>query len=191
LKGYPVPILPAPGESRLAELGPTLTRGLELIALRALGDADEARDAVQEILARAVEALRKGRVPADVPVGAFVHGIARHVVADAQRRRIRDLARVDSMVSPLPASQPSPLEMLILAEERDRLGRALAQLPAQDRDLLTRCFVNGDPVQRIAERSGVPADRLRKRKSRALERLRELLADRSGHVSSAPPISVA
>jgi len=191
LGGYPVQIPPANDQSRLAELGPTVTRGLELIALRALGNAEEARDAVQEILARAVEAIRAARVPAQVPLGAFVHGIARHVLADARRRRIRDSAQVDVVVSPLPASQPSPLEALILQEERDRLRSALARLPAADRELLTRCFLEGESVQRLAERDGVPAERLRKRKSRALERLRDLLADGRGHVSPVPPISVA
>lgn len=174
----------------LAELGPTLTRGLTLVALRALGTADDAEEAVQEILARAVEAISVGRVPAEVPLHAFVYGIARHVLSDAKRRRGKERQHLDTAVTPLAASQPSPLECLIKQEERDHVDWALGRLSAQERRLLTHCFVEGESIQSIASRSGLPAERLRKRKSRALKRLRTLLVKRFGHAAGSPPTSV-
>jgi RNA polymerase sigma-70 factor (ECF subfamily) len=189
LRSVLVPVDPA--GARHADLGPTLTRGLTLLALRVLGTADDAEEAVQEILARALEAIRAGRVPDDVPLSAFVYGIARHVLADACRRRRKERTHVDSDLTPLAAAQSSPLESLIRQEERDQVSWALAHLPAEDRRLLTRCFLEGESTQDIAERSGVPAERLRKRKSRALKRLRALLAGRFGHAFSPAPTSVA
>lgn len=176
--------------SVLTELGPTLTRGLTLIALRTLGSTDDAEEAVQEILVRAVEAIRIGRVPAEVPVHAFVYGIARHVLSDAKRRRGKQRQHLDTAVTPLAASQPSPLEHLIRQEDRDQVNWALDRLSIEERRLLTHCFVEGESIQSIASRSGLPAERLRKRKSRALKRLRTLLANRFGHAAGPPPTSV-
>jgi RNA polymerase sigma-70 factor, ECF subfamily len=170
-----------------ADLGPTLTRGLTLLALRALGTTDDAEEAVQETLARALEAIRGGRVPPGVPLPAFVYGIARHVLADAGRRRRKERTHFDADLAPLAAAQPSPLESLIRQEEQDQVSWALERLPAEDRRLLTRCFLAGESIQAIAQRSGHPPERLRKRKSRALERLRTLLAGRFGHASAPAP----
>ena len=158
-------------------------RGLRIIAIRALGDEDDAADAVQETLARAVEALREDRVPPDVPLAAFVHGIARHVIADALRRRSRE--RASSELDCLVATDPSPLEQLVRSDEIARVMRALDRLSRGDRDLLRRCFVHGERVADIARALGQPQERLRKRKSRALARLRERLEDAGpGHVSA-------
>lgn len=182
-----VPLDPAGGLP--TELGPTLTRGLTLIALRALGTANDAQDAVQEILTRAVEAVRAGRVPAEVPLHAFVYGIARHVLADTKRQRIKDRQHLDTELTPLAASQPSPLECLIRQEESDQVNWALGRLSTEERRLLTHCYGEGESIQDLAARSGLPAERLRKRKSRALKRLRTLLADRFGHADRSAPTS--
>lgn len=174
-----------------AELGPNLTRGLTLLALRALGTADDAQEAVQEILVRTVEAIRAGRVPAEVPLHAFVYGIARHVLSDTKRRRAKECQHLDTELTPLAAYQPSPLEYLIRQEERDQVHWALSRLSAEERRLLAHCFVAGESIQDIAVRNGLPAERLRKRKSRALKRLRTLLADRFGHAERSAPTSLA
>lgn len=164
----------------------SIAPGLELIARRALSDPDDARDAVQETLARAVVAMRNGRVPPGVPLAAFVHGIAKHVIVDVLRRRVRDRA-ADSGVDGVAASLPSPLETIISQEERQQVHRALRRLSHGDRELLRRCFVDGERVVDIATRTGEPADRVRKRKSRALERLRELLAPTRATRHGSPP----
>ena len=171
----------------LAELSPTLTRGLTLLALRALGTADDAQEAVQEIIARAVEAIQVGRVPSDVPLAAFAYGIARHVLADAQRRRRKESTHVDPSLTPLASAQPSPLESLIRQEELERVRAALNRLTRDERRLLTQCFAQGESIQHLAERAGLPPDRLRKRKSRALKRLRLLLHDKFGHAHRTEP----
>lgn len=143
------------------------------------------RDAVQETLTRAVEAVRAARVPEDAALGAFVYGIARHVIADVLRRRSRSaVASVDPTA--LAARDPSPLDLLISAEERSALARALGELPRADQQLLRSCFVDGERIAQVAARMGQPAERLRQRKSRALKRLREIL-NRSRHVWPRPP----
>lgn len=165
-------------------LSQTIARGLEIVAVRALGDADEARDAVQETLARALAAIRDNRLPPGVPLEAFVYGIARHVIADVQRRRVRERGATGDP-GDLPAPGPSALEALVDAEERETVARALAAIPTADRELLEWCFVDGERVAAIAVRLGEPAERVRKRKSRALERLRQGFG--GGHKTSVTP----
>lgn len=155
--------------------------GLRIIAIRALGDEEDAADAVQETLARAVDAVRQGSVPPEVPLPAFVHGIARHVIADVLRRRRRKHVSID--VDRVVAPDPSPLELLVRADEVKRVRRALRQLSGSDRELLRRCFEFGERIVDIARALGQPPERLRKQKSRALARLREqLVQTEPGHV---------
>jgi len=164
----------------------SFTDGLYLAALRTLGDAEDAQDAVQETLARALDGIRTRELPSGVRLGAFVHGIARHVIVDILRRRVRDRGR--GTRTPMVSPHPSPLDQLVASEERERVRAAMAKLPARDRDLLRRCFVDGERLVAIAAELGETPESIRKRKSRALERLREILkAPAHGHVSPSDP----
>ena len=160
-----------PDAENLTEL---LRCGLEYVALRALGDPEEARDALQETVVRTLEAVRNRKVPSGIRLPAFAYGVLRHVIADTLERRQR-IAPTAADPELTPASQPSPLEQLVTAEEEAALHGALAQLRPEERELLVRCFVRGERVADVARLLGVPAARVRKRKSRALERLRALL----------------
>lgn len=151
---------------------------------RALGAGEDARDAVQEVLERAISALSRGNV-FHVAFGAFVYGIAQHVIADVLRERAR-AAGASHAVDGLVAPESHPLDALIAEQQRDAVRRALVRLTPQERALLERCFVRGETIAEIARHTGERADRIRKRKSRALERLRDVLS-RPGHTFGAGP----
>lgn len=159
--------------------------GLELLALRTLGSADASREAVQETLARAVVALANGQPSDPARLPAFVAGIARHVVVDMLRAR----RRVVSLESLPPTDQASPnadaLTALVSAAERARVRDALSQLSNADRELLRLCYFEGLTPGEVAARLREPADRVRKRKSRALERLRQAFHGESHESASA------
>jgi RNA polymerase sigma factor (sigma-70 family) len=160
----------------------TLVSGVRITVTRALGDPEDVSDAVQQILACALEASREERIPRGVPVAAYVHGIARHVIADALARRVRD--RRNRAVDELASESATALETLVRTEEAALVREALGRLSRGDQVLLRRCFVDGERVVDIAVELGEPAARVRKRKSRALARLRprleEVLGDRDG-----------
>ena len=151
----------------------SLRPGLHLLAVRALGTSDAAEEAVQETLARAVTALARDQLADPAKLPAFVAGIARHVIVDMQRARYRSVSLESLPVAALPSYHPDALTALVLAEERARVRAALVSLSESDRDLLGLCYVDGLAPTEIAERTGEPAERIRKRKSRALDRLRE------------------
>jgi len=149
-----------------------LRPGLRLLALRRLDSEGAAEEAVQETLARAVAALAKGQPADPTKVPAFVAGILRHVVVDTLRAR-RRVVPLDTLPSSQhPVAESDALARLISAEERERVRAALTDLSAADRELLRLCYVEGLTPIELAARLGEPGERVRKRKSRALARLR-------------------
>lgn len=147
-----------------------LRSGIRLMALRALGDPDAADEVAQESLARAVDVLRCPERTANL--GAYVAGIARHVIADHFRanERIGSIDRVDS--DTLRDDSTDPLTALCSEGELARVRCALGELPDGDRELLRLCFFEGLTPTDVAGRMGVPPERIRQRKLRALQRLR-------------------
>ena len=166
-------------EAHLGDIG----AGLEIIAFRRLGDADDARDAVQETLARLLTRVREGRVCDRGELERVAYGILRHVIVDALRARGRHV----SLESTPLVIQADVLHALIAGEERARFRAALETLSDSDRALLERCFVHGERIGQIAADLGEPADRLRKRKSRALSRLIDAVHGVIGLSRNEPP----
>lgn len=174
--------LAVPSAADLERLRP----GLRIIALRALDDIDLANEAVQETLARAVTAIAEGRLADPAKLPAYIAGIARHVCAHVVRDRKQTVAIDDESA---PARHPQlqttfdPLEALISAAEIDRLRTAFSALTPEDQQLLRMCFHEDRTPNEVAATLGEPAERVRKRKSRALERLRRAFrgADNQGH----------
>jgi RNA polymerase sigma-70 factor (ECF subfamily) len=158
--------------------------GLLLIALRRLGSSEAAEEAVQETLTRAVVALRDGRFTGPDHLPAFVSGIARHVIVDVLRanRRLASLEGVPERLHPQDSA--NALDALVTAAERAHLHTALALLEPADRDLLYLCYFEGLTPNEIATRLREPSERVRKRKSRALQRLRLAFRGESGHAES-------
>lgn len=173
----------------LGELGPEeleqLRAGLRAMALRALGDPHAADDVAQETLARTVEAVRGGRFREGASLGAFVRGIARHVITDVFRNR--DRSRGFEALHARAGESPSndALSVLISAQEKERVRLALTQLSAGDHEILYLSYFEGLTPARIAERLNEPSERVRKRKSRALDRLRRVFLGETetGHES--------
>ena len=161
-----------PASATTIEALERLRPGLQLLAVRSLGTVDAAEEAVQETLARAVVALANGQLADPAKAAAFVAGIARHVIVDMQRARYRLVSLETLPVAAHPSYHPDALNALVSAEERARVRAALVSLSESDRDLLRLCYVDGLAPGDIAERTGEPPERVRKRKSRALERLR-------------------
>lgn len=147
-----------------------LANGVRLIALYALGDAEAARDVAQETMTRVLDALSRGQVRDVAKLAAFARGIAQHVIADVQRAQSRIGVLSDDVADQCHAH---PLDTIVAGEEHSAIHSALAHLSRDDRELLRLVFVEGLTPGDIAARLREPPERVRKRKSRALERLRE------------------
>ena len=139
------------------------------MALRALANADVADEVAQEAIVRAFHSLRTTR-PGNL--GAFVAGIARHVIADVIRARPREASLADVAPDAEPRVLFDPLAALCLASEKARVHEALGRLSPDDRALLQLLFFEELSPTEIAARLRAPPERIRQRKLRAIARLR-------------------
>jgi RNA polymerase sigma-70 factor (ECF subfamily) len=140
-------------------------------ALRRL-DADRARDAVSETMARAVANIARYQ-PVDGSGGfdAWLFGICRHVVLDAQRAA----GRRGYGPPADPIVDTDPTERLLAAEEGAAVRAAFARLSDADRELLELRVVAGLSAEEVASVLGRKAGAVRMAQSRALARLRRQL----------------
>jgi RNA polymerase sigma-70 factor (ECF subfamily) len=147
------------------------------MALHRLGDLAAAEDAVQETLARVLEAAARGRV-IDDPV-RFAHGVARNVIADRLRAEHRH-PHLAADALDLPAPALDPLEALVDAEARWRVRRAVDGLSPEEVELLRLVYEEGMPLVEIAPLLGKTNAAVRKQVQRLRDRLRPLLREEPG-----------
>jgi RNA polymerase sigma-70 factor (ECF subfamily) len=139
------------------------------LALTMLRDADLAEEVAQETFVRAwrhaaTYDARRGRVP------TWVLAIARNLAID--RTRVRSPIPVDPEViaSELDLARVDPP---LDVPERDRLRRAIATLPDDQRRALVLATYTGRTAREISELDGVPLGTVKTRIRAAMLKLRE------------------
>lgn len=144
-----------------------------LIALVRTRDREAARDLAQETMLAVILNLRNGRLLDPEKLPNYISGTARNLINNYLRtRRRRPEGGFPPEEIPVPDCEPE-----IEASERRFLARrALTELRPSDRLILLLTLVDGLNPAEIAERLKLRPEVVRKRKSRALERVREVLA---------------
>ena len=144
------------------------------VALRTLGDRDEAADALQDALLKAYRAAASYR--GDAAVSTWLHRIVVNACLDRIRRR---QARP---TVPLPdddaRSLASPIDAIAARDTAMDVQTALAELPAEQRAALVLVDVQDYPVAEAAEILGVAVGTVKSRCARGRARL----AVRLGHL---------
>lgn len=140
-------------------------------------DAD-ADDLAQEALVKVYKSLRSFRFQSAFKT--WLYSVVRNVFLDAARSRA---GRERSQEAPLPADHaqlPSSAEPadegLARAEERQRIWRALRELPPEFRTAVVLFDVEGHTYDEVAAVEGVPIGTVKSRLSRGRMLLRTLLA---------------
>ncbi len=138
----------------------------------------ESRDLIQSALRTGWLDLTQfhGRTPGEFL--AWIRTILRNKLSHAVRRQ-RPEVREQADLPDRPSSETAvdPLAVMMRDEVRDRVRSAVERLPKDQRVVLDM-RLSGLTAPEIAERLGLNADAVRKRESRAAERLREALGDR-------------
>lgn len=143
-------------------------------ARRRLPTEDAARDAVNDCIARAVRSIGKFR-GAGAGFDAWLYGILRHVVLDAQRAgRRRPLSAGAEMPEPVDVG-PRPDERVVADEEAARVRIAFERLAPADRELLELRVIGGLSSEEVGVVLGKRPGAVRMAQQRALDRLRVLL----------------
>jgi RNA polymerase sigma-70 factor (ECF subfamily) len=151
--------------------------------LRHLRDRAIAEELTQETLLIVIEALRKGRVREPSRIGSYIFGTAKNLIHEHRRSsRATDIssdrgAQAEAWIA-------HPEAELLLQEERAAVRRALEHLNDQDREIIYHSFTGTERLEEIADKLGSPYAAARKRKSRALERLRKMFVKLSQKRSS-------
>lgn len=74
-----------------------------------------------------------------------------------------------------PETSPNQADVLVLQEETDKLGKALATLPEKQRKLIERAYFGDLSHSEIAAETGLPLGTIKSRIRLALERLRHAM----------------
>ena len=152
------------------------------MALARTRNPELARDLTQESLIAILQAARRGQIRDLDRVAGFVCGVARNIINNQHRRSARH--------PEIPIDDSSQIEALVAeddhesAERQRRMTDAMSELAPADREVLTLTLVDGLKPGEIAARTGLAADVVRTRKSRAVKRILELLEERSRMASS-------
>ncbi len=145
------------------------------MAHRTLGDRQLAEDCTQEVFVKVWRDAKRYE-PARAGVGTWLLTIARNSAIDIvrwqERRRTEPL---DDSWSP--GESPDSAEIAEATEEGEQIAAALAELPAQQLEVLSLAYFDGFSHAEIAERLGLPLGTVKGRIRLALERLRTIAAD--------------
>ncbi len=165
---------PGGGELRRNQLLEAEAPGLRRFARALAPDADAAADLVQDTMAQALHAWDQWR--GDGPLRAWLFTIMRNLNrrSAARAARWRAIAAPDrdpdALEDAIEARIPAPpaVDPVYLGE----VGRAVAELPDDQRAVLALVAVEGFSYQEAADALGVPIGTVMSRLSRARERLR-------------------
>ena len=127
-----------------------------------------AEECAQEVMATL---WRKAHMfdPARASVATWIFTIARNRKIDALRKQRRP---EPEDLNWGPEAEPDQEDVLTLLQESEKLRRALAALPAAQRDLVKRAYYGDLSHSEIADETGLPLGTIKSRIRLALERLR-------------------
>ncbi len=138
------------------------------------GDHQEAEDVLHTVYLKILEG--RARFEGRSSLRTWLFSVVRRTAAEARRRRMLRglrLRRVDPGDS---AAAPSTADGLVLeTEERMVITRALASLPARQREVLLLVFYHDHTVDEAAAILGIGAGSARTHYARGKQRLRALL----------------
>lgn len=134
-------------------------------------EAGIAEDCAQDVM---VTVWNKAHLfdPSRASVSTWVFTIARN-------RRI-DLARRERRPEPEdlgwgPEPETAQDDSVVLQQETELLGRALAELPARQRELIEKCYFGDLSHREIADVTGLPLGTIKSRIRLALDKLRHAM----------------
>jgi RNA polymerase sigma-70 factor, ECF subfamily len=140
------------------------------VALRTLGDPEDAADAVQDALVSAVRAAAGFR--GDAAVTTWLHRIVVNACLDlARRKAVRTTVPLDPE-----HTEQAAVDLLGQRETASEVLAALRRLPVEQAAALVLVDVEGYPVAEAAAILEVPEGTVKSRCARGRARLAELLA---------------
>jgi RNA polymerase sigma-70 factor (ECF subfamily) len=164
-------------EAALAALYDRYGTLLHSMALRIVGDPDDAEEVVEEAFWQAWR--QAGRYhPERGGISTWLVMIVRSRALDRVRaeRRFRDALPVSAAEPLHDLSRPSPLDAAAADERSRRVAEVVATLPAEQRRTVEMAYYGGMSQSEIAAATGEPLGTVKTRARLALQKLRGALA---------------
>jgi RNA polymerase sigma-70 factor (ECF subfamily) len=139
-------------------------------ASRLLGDADRARDVVQDTFLRL---CREDPARLDGRLAPWLFTVCRNRVIDVQRQDGRVETLDERALEEHPSGAPGPARVLEAREDLDAVLRTLGTLPASQQEVVRLRFQAGLSYQEIASVTGLTANHVGVLLHNALKTLRE------------------
>lgn len=151
------------------------------IALRMMGNREDAQDCAQEAMVRIYRAM--GSFKGQSALATWIYRITMNTCLDELRRRkARKVTSLDSLVdngwSPTDTGD-TPEEHGLRVEKQNALNRAIQSLPDDMRAAIILRDVKGYSYDEIASILGANVGTIKSRISRGREKLREILSKQS------------
>ena len=147
-------------------------RDVYTLAVRLMGDREDASDVAQDVYIRAFRGLRRFR--GDAAIGTWLYRITSNCASTSMRRRARH--RHEPLDAELTVVDGRPESDPVLGAEatlaRDEVETAVAELPARLRAVLVLRDVYDFSHREIAEQLGITESAAKVRLHRARKRLR-------------------
>lgn len=138
-------------------------------------DRDLAEEAMQEVFIK----LWRGVGVYDETKGQFrswLFTMGRNVAIDLIRRRKPDLQLDESYAETIPSTERSVESEVEWQEERTQIETAMAELPAEQQQVVRLMYFQGLSQQKIADACGIPLGTVKGRIRLALKQLRRRLS---------------
>jgi RNA polymerase sigma-70 factor (ECF subfamily) len=149
---------------------------IRLYGRRHLGSDDEARDLVQLVLVRVLEALRAGKVDTPESLGSFVLGTCRYVASEMRRGEHRQRAIAAEVLAVHQDVEPGRMS----GSDVIRLFSCIRRLPERERLVIRMTFMEDRDTDEIASRLELTAGNVRVVRHRALAKLHDCLESGGG-----------
>jgi RNA polymerase sigma factor (sigma-70 family) len=168
---------------RLVAAHANLVCGISLAIVR---DREASEEIAQDVFLSAWKHISGLRNPASfVPwLRQLTRNAAHQHLRGVQQRRRRELApaAVEDALAAAVDPAPTAHAVLVDAEERALVARAIGDLPDETREVVTLFYREGRSVEHVARLLDLSEDAVKQRLSRARTRLRADLAERFGEV---------
>lgn len=155
-------------------------RSIYNLALRMVGDREDACDLTQEIFLKAWRSLAFFR--GEASFSTWLYRLASNICIDflrkEKRRKSVSLVFLDdeeSYVTEIPSDEPLPEEQVISREELRQLSAAMNELEVEYRQILTLRLIDNLPYEQIAEILDLELGTVKSRLWRARTKLRKKL----------------
>jgi RNA polymerase sigma factor (sigma-70 family) len=166
----------------MEELYALFSRGIRFYLIRQLGP-QELEDKIHDTFLLVVHAIRRGELREPSRLMGFVRTICRRQVAAhidkivQSRREQTELDNSSRVMDP----STNPEESAMFSERKELIHRVLSEIPARDREILTRFYLLEQSQEQICSEMELSDTQFRLLKSRAKSRFGELGKKRLAH----------